>query len=174
MALSCPVEPHRQPADRETFFHAGCGRGARNVGGRRCRTSTSRPSSAFWASRARSCNFSYTTSSRGAGMCPRAPSLSNPLSRLSRPSAPLQHTPVMHTHPLHHSPPLPFARRRPIARDRLRAGLPSWSPSWAPSNDAKGAGRLFLWRCRHLEHSPAPRCHRALVWSAATNFVVSV
>ena len=32
----------------------------------------------------------------------------------------------------------------------------------------------FSWRCRHVQHPPAPRCHRAVVGLTAANFVVSV
>ena len=54
VALTCPADPLRKPAEREPLFHAGCGRGAQKVGGRPCRTSTSRPSLTVWASRCRS------------------------------------------------------------------------------------------------------------------------
>ena len=121
VALTCLVEPHRKLADREAFFHAGYNRGARKVGGFPCRTSTSRPSSAFERLGPEVESFWSSTSSRRAGRWVRAPSLSSPKSCLSRLPFTLQHTSYPCTHPLHQSLPLPFARGRPIARDRRRS-----------------------------------------------------
>ena len=66
-------------------------------------------------------SFWSSTSSRRAGRWVRAPSLSSPKSCLSPLPFTLQHTSYPCTHPLHQSLPLPFARGRPIARDRRRS-----------------------------------------------------